>query len=239
MPNASENIIRDPKRLETLNRLELLDSAPEKAFDRLTQLASKILKAPVSLVSLVDADRQFFKSFFGLPDPWASQRETPLSHSFCQHVVATGEPLVVSNAVEHPLVHDNLAIPDINVIAYLGIPLTTTDGTELGSFCVIDSTPRQWTPEEIEIVRELALSVMTEIELRSEIAARREIEEKLRETNKEVEQANRQLKRVTEFALSTIEYSIEAMQRGAPEDEVLTYLSSAKSTLANGKISVT
>jgi GAF domain-containing protein len=181
MPHADQGIIRNPSRVAVMRRLELLDSPTERAFDRLTQLASKVLNAPVSLVSLVDADRQFFKSFVGLPEPWASQRETPLSHSFCQHVVATSEPLVVTDAREHPLVHDNQAIPDLNVIAYLGMPLTIYDGSTLGSFCVIDGKPRIWSQHEIEVVRELAQSVIVEIELRAELLAHHEAEQRLQE----------------------------------------------------------
>ena len=77
--------LRDPARLSALRQTALLDTPAEEAFDRLTRLASKILRAPVSLVSLVDEDRQFFKSAIGLAEPWASLRQTPLSHSFCQH----------------------------------------------------------------------------------------------------------------------------------------------------------
>src|SRR5687767_12153776 len=91
-------------RLEALRQTGLLDSSPEPSFDRLTRLSSKFLNAPVALVSLVDAHRQFFKSSLGLPEPWASRRETPLSHSFCQHVVTSREPLVIEDARVHPLV---------------------------------------------------------------------------------------------------------------------------------------
>jgi len=156
MPFASSKIIQNPDRLQILRDLVLLDTPEEEPFDRLTALASKIVGAPVSLVSLIDADRQFFKSALGLPEPWTSDRETPLTHSFCQHVVATGEPLVITDAREHPLVHDNLAIRDLNVIGYLGIPLETSDGYGLGSFCVIDGKPREWTTDEVEIMRDLA-----------------------------------------------------------------------------------
>lgn len=159
----------DPSRLEVLRKLALLDTPAEEAFDRVTRLASKMVKAPVSLVSLVDADRQFFKSFVGLPEPWASVRQTPLTHSFCQHVVDTGEPLVVADARTEPMLKDNLAIPDLNVIAYLGIPITTQTGAELGSFCVIDGKPRTWTSDEIEIVRELTKTVIEIIELRGQL----------------------------------------------------------------------
>lgn len=179
MPLADQNIIQDPKRLEMLRAFALLDKGADPAFDRLTRLASRISKAPVSLISLVDANREVFKSFVGLPEPWATMRETPLTHSFCQHVVATQSPLVIEDARQHPLVHDNLAITDLNVIAYIGIPLITSQGIPLGSFCVIDHVPRAWTQEELEILRELSYSVLTEIELSIELQERQRYEEEL------------------------------------------------------------
>ncbi len=181
MAHNGGTIIRDPARLATLRNLALLDTPAEYAFDRLTRLAANILHTPVALVSLVDADRQFFKSCVGLPEPWASQRETPLSHSFCRHAVESAEPLIIDDAREHPLVHDNLAIHEIDMIAYAGIPLITSDGYVLGSFCVIDHIPRPWTDREIAILQDLAASVMTEIELRGEMIERREAEAALRE----------------------------------------------------------
>ena len=153
--------VQDPIRLGVLRSLLLLDSPSEVAFDRFTQLASKLLDAPVSLISLIDVDRQFFKSLVGLPEPWTSERQTPLSHSFCQYVVDSGTPLVVEDARKVNYLKDNLAIRDLNVIAYLGIPLMTSKGINLGSFCVIDDMPRVWTEREIDILWELALSVMT------------------------------------------------------------------------------
>ncbi len=158
--------VRDPIRLAALRRTCLLDSRAEAAFDRLTRFATAMLNVPVALVSLVDEDRQFFKSCVGLPQPWATERETPLSHSFCQHVVALSEPLVISDAREHPLVRENLAIPDLGVVAYAGIPLITSDGDALGSFCAIDTEPRVWTEQEIDVLHELAASTVSEIELR-------------------------------------------------------------------------
>ncbi len=169
----------DPIRLEILRRLDLLDTPAEEAFDRLTRLASRITGSPVSLVSLVDTDRQFFKSLLGLPEPAATERQTPLSHSFCKHVVAADEALIVEDARDHPLLKDNLAIPHLGVIGYLGMPLRTTDGVTLGSFCVIDTRPRRWLPEEIEIIRDLAALTMTEIELRAENKRRREAEQQV------------------------------------------------------------
>ena len=143
----------------------LLDSDVDPAFDRHARLAAQVLNAPVALVSLVDADRQFFKSCLGLPEPWASQRGTPLSHSFCQHAVASREPLIVDDAREHAVLRDNPAIRDMGVVAYAGIPLIDADGNALGTLCVIDSQPRHWTTHQVQLLEDLAASVVTEITL--------------------------------------------------------------------------
>jgi GAF domain-containing protein len=161
----------DPGRLEALQATGLLDSDISPDFDRLARLASHVLHAPVALVSLVDRDRQFFKSCLGLPEPWASERGSPLTHSFCQHAVATREPLLVSDAREHPVLRDNLAIRDMGVIAYAGIPLIDKDGFALGTLCVIDSTPRHWTTEQVRLLSDIAASVVTEITLARVAAA--------------------------------------------------------------------
>lgn len=160
-------VITDDQRLAALRDVSLLDTVAEESFDRLTRLATNSIDAPVALVSLVDQDRQFFKSCVGLPEPWASQRETPLSYSFCQHTVVSGQPLVIEDARQHPLVKDNLAIRDLGVVAYAGMPLRTSDGHVIGSFCVIDQKPRVWSERELAILADLAASVMSEIEMRT------------------------------------------------------------------------
>ncbi|MEZ4663994.1 MAG: PAS domain S-box protein [Caldilineaceae bacterium] len=153
-------------RRQAIQETGLLDSPPEAAFDRLTRMACRLLGAPVSLVSIVDEERQFFKSAQGLAEPWATLRQTPLSHSFCQHVVASAQPLIVADAREHPALCDNLAIPELNVVAYLGIPLRTPDDVVIGSLCAIDSEPRLWSDEDVATLSELADMVMTEIAAR-------------------------------------------------------------------------
>ncbi len=185
---AVSPVVRDPSRLAALRRLALLDTPAEESFDRLTRLAARVLGAPVALVSLVDEDRQFFKSCVGLPEPAATERGTPLSHSFCQHVVSGREPLLVEDARTHPLVMDNLAVSELGVAAYLGMPLITSDGYELGTLCVIDTSPRSWSPADVEVLRDLAASVLTEIELR---AAMREMEEARRQAEGEEPRAER------------------------------------------------
>lgn len=161
----------DPKRLRALRQTGLLDSPPAEEFDRITELVRRVLAVPVALISLVDEDRQFLKSHPGLPEPWAGRRQTPLSHSFCQYAVESGEPLVVSDAREHPVLKDNLAIPDLGVIAYAGVPLVTEDGHALGSLCAIDHKPRFWTAEQIDMLSDLAKLTMGEIKLSQARAA--------------------------------------------------------------------
>lgn len=175
-------VVRNLNRLAVLANTGLLDSPPEEPFDRLTRLAARIVKTPVALVSLVDRDRQFFKSLVGLPEPWRTSRETPLSHSFCQHVVALHEPLVIPDARKDPIYRDSPAIRDLGVVAYCGVPLNVS-GAALGAFCVIDHEPRQWSYEEVQILKDLGACAMHEIELRMRLAAveaaRREAETRL------------------------------------------------------------
>lgn len=157
--------LEDKGRLDALHSTGLLDSDISPSFDRLARLAAHTLHAPVALVSLVAADRQFFKSCLGLPEPWASTRASPLTHSFCQHAVASREPLLVSDARQHPVLNTNLAIRDMGVIAYAGIPLIDAAGHALGTLCVIDSQPRHWTTQQIQLLSDIAASVVTEITL--------------------------------------------------------------------------
>jgi PAS domain S-box-containing protein len=160
----------NPDRLATLRSLGFLDPRSDVPFDRLTRLAARALHIPITLISFVSDERQVFPGATGLPEPWATRRETPLSHSFCQYVVDSNEPLIVTDAREHPLVHDNLAIPGIGVIAYVGIPLQTKGGHVLGSFCAIDTQPHAWTTDEIGLLHDFAGATLAEIELR--VAAR-------------------------------------------------------------------
>lgn len=160
-------VITDLDRLAALEATSLLDGGEEPAFDRLTRLAAKVLGTPVALLSLVDDHRQFFPSATGLPEPWASRRETPLTHSFCKHVVANGEPFVVDDARVHPDVHDNPSVEELGVVAYAGVPLRTSEDHVLGALCAIDSSPRQWTSNEIDVLKELAASFVREVELRA------------------------------------------------------------------------
>ncbi|THH38135.1 GAF domain-containing protein [Aliishimia ponticola] len=162
----------DPAKLTDENvilqaDLGLVDSPSEEVFDRGVRLASRLVGAPVSLLSFVDGTRQFFKAQKGLAEPWATLRETPLSHSFCQHVVSSDAPLIVEDARKDEMLKDNLAIPDLGVVAYLGVPVRHPSGAVLGSFCAIDSQPRQWTEEDRALMTDLADGISNEIKLRA------------------------------------------------------------------------
>lgn len=163
--------VEDKDRLDALHATGLLDTDLSPSFDRLARLAANVLHAPVALVSLVDADREYFKSCLGLPEPWASRRQAPLSHSFCQHAVARREPLLVSDAREHAVLQDNPAIRDMGIVAYAGIPLIDAKGNALGALCVIDSQPRHWTSHQVQLLSDIAASVVTEITLAQEVGS--------------------------------------------------------------------
>lgn len=143
-------------RLRALYESKLLDTEPSPEFDELTALAAKLINVPTVLVSLVDKDRQFFKSQVGLGEPWASKRQTPLSHSFCQWVISEEKELLVFDAREHPVLRNNLAVRDLGVLAYAGIPLIAAPNKSIGSFCAIDSKPHEWTEYEVSTIEDLA-----------------------------------------------------------------------------------
>jgi hypothetical protein len=149
----------------------LLDVPPERVFDRLTSLATRVLNVPTALVSIVGRDQHHVKGCVGVAEPWASRARIPSSHSYCRHVVVSEEPLIVSDAREHPLLRDSPAIADMDAIAYAGVPLTTSAGRTIGTVCVMDSKPRIWSSQDVAVLRDLADTAMHTIELRA--AARR------------------------------------------------------------------
>jgi PAS domain S-box-containing protein len=175
-------VLRQPERLAALRKLALANLEPEEPFDRLTRLATVLFSTPIALITFVTEDRQYFKSSRGLPEPLASLRETPLSYSICQYVVASGEPLIVPDARGDPLLGTNRVVTELGAVAYAGAPLITSGGDCLGTFCVADARPRPWTDEQVAMLRDLAATAVTELELRHELADRARIEEALRES---------------------------------------------------------
>jgi PAS domain S-box-containing protein len=147
-------------RLATLRALKILDTPPEARFDRVTRTAARVFDAPYSLVTLVDADRQWFKSCFGYDG-----RETPKAISFCAHAVAgDDEIMVVKDATQDERFEDNpMVIGDLHVRFYAGRPLRAADGQKVGTLCVIDREPREFTPRDHELLDDLAAWAETEL----------------------------------------------------------------------------
>ena len=179
------SLLTRPDRLAALRHTALLDTPPEEGFDRLSRMASRLLGTPVALISLISEDRQFFKSAIGLPEPWASRRVAPLSFSFDAQVVSSGEQLVVEDARRHPLLRHSTAIRELGWVAYAGVPLVTRDGQTVGSFSVVDKMPRLWSERDIALLKDLAASAVTEIELRREMAWRRQAEQGRRDSDEQ------------------------------------------------------
>ncbi len=149
-------------RLSELAATGLLDTAPEPEFDRITRLVTAALNVPIAAITLVDRDRQWFKSAIGL-----KKRQTPRAESFCSHVVAASDGMVVPDAAADPRFADNPAVVgDPNVRFYLGLPLRTSTGFVLGALCAIDNVSRQPNPRDETIMRDLADLVVEQIELR-------------------------------------------------------------------------
>lgn len=208
-PSSAAAIAR---RLAALEATGLLDTPAEPAFDRVTALVAQLLKVEVSLVSLVDASRQFFKSVHGLPEPLASERGTPLSHSICQHVVAAGTPLRVDDTRVHPLVRDNPSVTEHGVTAYLGAPIRTPAGAVVGSLCAIAGTPRSWTDEDLELLESLAAVVESEIALRESLR----VAETLANRNETLaREAQHRVKNALAVAASLVQLSLREAKSAA------------------------
>ena len=155
MPDVS-SVITDPDRLTALRHTGLLDSPTEEIYDRITRAAADALDAPFALLTLVDVDRQFFKSAVGHDTSSPGSRQTPLERSVCQYAVADGAPLVLEDARLDPTFSQHPAVQDGTVVAYLGIPLMDRAGNAIGTLCVYDTQPRLWGTGHLQVLSDLA-----------------------------------------------------------------------------------
>jgi PAS domain S-box-containing protein len=169
-PEAAQLSVLRLQRIEAVAATGLLDSPVEAEFDRLTRLAAKLTGAPVTFLSLVTSDRDFYKSCFGFPEPLATERQLK-GTTFCHYAMVSTGPLVITDTLEHPIYRTVLTVETLGVRAYLGIPLVTSGGEAIGSFCAIDFEPRAWSALDVDIMQELAASTLREIELRSALRA--------------------------------------------------------------------
>ena len=146
-------------RLKTLRSLNILDTSPEERFDRLTRMAKRMFSVPIALVSLVDEDRQWFKSCLGL-----DVSETSRDISFCGHTILGDEVFIIPDTSKDERFADNpLVINDPKIRFYAGCPLRFTDGSKLGTLCIIDREPRTLSESDLEFLKDLALTAEREL----------------------------------------------------------------------------
>jgi GAF domain-containing protein len=161
----------EAERLSALREFQILDTEAEKVFDDLTRLATYICKTPMALITLIDSDRQWFKSKIGL-----SQTETSRDVSFCAHAILQTDTFIVPDAAEDERFKDNpMVASDPHIRFYAGSPLTTFEGHRLGTLCVIDQVPRILSEGQLAALKALSYQATTQLELRREVKTLRRL----------------------------------------------------------------
>ena len=168
MPVDCDERLRDEAgRLATLRRYDLLDTSPESPFDRITALVRTVLDVPIAVISLVDDQRQWFKSHDGI-DIQETSRET----AFCSHTIAARGPMIVTDArIDARFRANPLVLEPPNIVSYIGAPLITRDGYQIGSLCALDRVPREYSADQIDLLVRFSALVVDTFELR-QIATR-------------------------------------------------------------------
>ena len=172
-------------RLNALRQYNILDTLPEQAFDDITRLVAHICQTPTAAISLVDGDRQWFKSKVGL-----TASETPRDIAFCSHTIMEHSLMIVPDACSDDRFTDNpLVTGDPKIRFYAGAPLITSNDCALGSLCVIDYVPRTLSPQQQEALEILARQVMTQLELRRNLTTLKRVVRKYQQTEQALRQS--------------------------------------------------
>lgn len=199
----------DPARLQAVRDTGLLDTPPEESFDRLTRLATMLLEVPATFVSLVDAERDFYKSAVGFDEPLASERELK-GRTFCHFALLSPRPLLLDDVLALPGLAAVPTVRTLGVRAYAGVPLVTPDGQILGSFCAVDMQPRQWTERDVAVLTELAHATLREITLRQALVRLAEANRLLAEEMRKVGVLNERLSELAHTDALTALYNRRA-----------------------------
>ncbi len=179
----------ETERIEAVHRYHILDTLKEASYDDIALLASEICKTPIAAVSLIDADRQWFKSVVGL-----EISQSPREAAFCAHAILQPEILIVPDALEDKRFADNpFVLGDPGIRFYAGAPLLTPEGHALGSLCVIDVVQRTLTEAQAASLRALSRQVMAQLELRRLIDLHEENQRALQKYQRSLEATNAQL----------------------------------------------
>ncbi len=191
----------DGARVAALQKYDILDSEPEKAFDDLALLASYVCKTPIALISLVDEDRQWFKSKVGV-----SISETPRDIAFCSVAIQQPDVFVVPDTLLDERFRNNpLVVSDPRIRFYAGAPLISEEGYALGTLCVVDRTPREVTTEQQEALKALSRLVLAQMEFRRNLVL---LKEALTDRTKEEHERERELKKLQEQLVKVLHLHI-------------------------------
>ena len=187
----------DAARVSALQKYAILDSEPEQAFDDLTLLASYVCKTPIALISLIDEDRQWFKSKVGI-----SATETSRDIAFCSTAIQQPDVLVVPDTLQDERFRTNpLVVSEPNIRFYAGAPLINEDGYALGTLCVVDRTPRNLAPEQEAALKALSRLVLMQLEFRRNLIL---LKEALNDRTREEHERERELKKVQDQLLRVL-----------------------------------
>jgi hypothetical protein len=191
----------DAERVAALERYAILDTEPEKAFDDLTLLASFICKTPIAYISLIDEDRQWFKSKIGI-----TVSETPRDVAFCSVAIQQPDVFVVPDTLQDERFRNNpLVTSEPRVRFYAGAPLITEEGYALGTLCIVDRTPREFTNEQREALRALSRLVLAQMEFRRNLIL---LKVALNDRTKEEHARERELKKIQQTLVRVMQVHI-------------------------------
>lgn len=188
-------------------RLAGLSAAPDPGMDRFARLVARLLRVPAALVSLAEDGHQILPGMLGLPEPWAGRRTLPHSHSLCRFVVASGQPLVVSDVRADDRLRTSPAVADLGMVAFGAMPLTDGEGLVLGALCAIDHEPRTWDAGELADLEDLAAACSAELCLRILSAQRRSAQKVLETARAAAERARGEAERLEREAQTGLDHA--------------------------------